>query len=167
LYRYAYNLGSNLALAAAGFKMAAAERMAEDEARKLGERIGIDWDTAEFTVAAFAQGCQVELEHGSRDPQTNVTSNDEEATGKIAWAHLKEDPEYYAKLAKMEKTANGDDEAPGDPVDKSKVIEWFKKNPNPQDAAVHSFAKEMNYNPHALESVIYTLATKAVQGMGL
>lgn len=167
MYRYAYNLGSNLALAAAGFKMAAAERMAEDEARKLGERIGIDWDTAEFTVAAFAQGCQVELEHGSRDPQTNVTSNDEEATGKIAWAHLKEDPEYYTKLAKMEKTANTLDGESSEAIDKTKVIEWFKKNPNPQDSAVHSFAKEMGYNPHALEGVIYELATKAVQGMGM
>ena len=41
--RYAYNLGSNLVLAVAGFKMATAERMAEDEARKLGECIGIDF----------------------------------------------------------------------------------------------------------------------------
>ena len=33
---------------------------------------------------------EVELEHGSRDPATNVSDDDEVTTGKIAWAHLNE-----------------------------------------------------------------------------
>jgi hypothetical protein len=37
------------------------------------------------------------------DPETNVTNNDELLTGKIAWAHLKEIPDYYTRLLKMER----------------------------------------------------------------
>ena len=48
-------------------------------------------------------GLEVELEHGARDPQTNVTGDDLIMTGKIAWAHLKEIPDYYTRLEKMEK----------------------------------------------------------------
>ncbi|MFN0145070.1 MAG: DUF5661 family protein [Dehalococcoidia bacterium] len=50
-------------------------------------------------------GLAVELEHGARDPETNVTGDDLESTGRIAWAHLKEIPDYYARLAKMEAEA--------------------------------------------------------------
>lgn len=98
-------LGVNLAPADAGFQKEAAEAMIEDAAARLGEKIGIDWKTAKFTPAALAAGIKVELEHGSRDSETNVTNNDPEKTAKIAWAHLKEDPKYYDKLAKMEKSA--------------------------------------------------------------
>ena len=45
----------------------------------------------------------VELEHSTRDPKTNVTDDDETMTGKIALAHLNEFPDYYTRLAKMEK----------------------------------------------------------------
>jgi hypothetical protein len=48
-------------------------------------------------------GIEVELEHGQRDPDTNVTNDDTLLTGKIALAHLKEFPDYYTRLAKMEK----------------------------------------------------------------
>ena len=47
-------------------------------------------------------GLVVELEHGADDPETNVTNSDELMTGKIAWAHLKEIPNYYTRLEKME-----------------------------------------------------------------
>jgi hypothetical protein len=45
------------------------------------------------------------LEHGTRDPQTNVTNNDGILTGKIALAHLKEFPDYYTRLYKLEEEA--------------------------------------------------------------
>ena len=45
---------------------------------------------------------EVELEHGLRDPETNVTSDDPYITGKIAWAHLKELPDYYDRLDVLE-----------------------------------------------------------------
>jgi len=51
-------------------------------------------------------GLEVELEHGARDPETNVTHDDPLLTGKIALAHLNEFPDYYTRLAKMEKEAD-------------------------------------------------------------
>jgi hypothetical protein len=77
----------------------------EDEARRIGERIGIDWSSAPFEVAEFRAGMDVELEHGAHDPSTNVTDDDAVVTGKIALAHLNEFPDYYVRLAKMEEEA--------------------------------------------------------------
>jgi hypothetical protein len=76
-----------------------------DEARAVGERIGIDWDRVRFDVEQFRMGLEVELEHGRRDSRTNVSDDDEVTTGKIAWAHLNEFPDYYTRLAKMEAEA--------------------------------------------------------------
>ncbi len=73
------------------------------EARKVGEQLGITWD--EFDVDQFRRGMDVELEHGLRDPETNVTDDDPIVTGKIALAHLNEFPDYYDRLAQMEREA--------------------------------------------------------------
>jgi DNA-directed RNA polymerase alpha subunit len=76
-----------------------------DEARVAGERIGIDWLTSPFDVEQFRMGMDVELEHGTRDPETNVTNDEETVTAKIARAHLNEFPDYYTRLAIMEAEA--------------------------------------------------------------
>jgi hypothetical protein len=76
-----------------------------DEARRIGEQIGIDWESAPFDVEQFRAGMDVELEHGLHDPTTNVTDDDAVTTGKIALAHLNEFPDYYTRLAKMEADA--------------------------------------------------------------
>lgn len=76
-----------------------------DEARSVAEQIGIDWVTAAFDLEQFRIGMGVELEHGLHDPQTDVTGSDPIITGKIALAHLKEFPDYYTRLAKMEAEA--------------------------------------------------------------
>ena len=76
-----------------------------DQARAIGEAIGIDWGTSRFDVEQFRAGLGVELEHGRRDPATNVSDDDEITTGKIARAHLNEFPDYYTRLAKMEAEA--------------------------------------------------------------
>jgi hypothetical protein len=47
----------------------------------------------------------VELEHGGRDPRTDVTHDDPVVTAKIALAHLNEFPDYYTRLDKMEEEA--------------------------------------------------------------
>jgi hypothetical protein len=47
----------------------------------------------------FTKGINVEFEHGKRFPETNVTNDDKILTGKIAWAHLKEFPDYYSRLS--------------------------------------------------------------------
>ena len=76
-----------------------------DEARRIGEQIGIDWTTAPFDVEQYRMGMDVELEHGFQDPQTNVTGDDPLVTGKIALAHLNEFPDYYTRLERMEAEA--------------------------------------------------------------
>lgn len=73
-----------------------------EEARRIGDEIGIDWTTSPFDVEQFRMGLDVELEHGAHDPETNVTGDDPILTGKIAWAHLKELSDYYTRLAVME-----------------------------------------------------------------
>lgn len=77
----------------------------EVEARAVASRIGLDLDAAPFDVESFRRGMEVELEHGSHDPETDVTHDDPLITGKIAWAHLKELPDYYERLDAMERDA--------------------------------------------------------------
>ena len=74
-----------------------------EEAKEIGEQLGVDW--SKFDLEQFRYGMDVELEHGLRDPQTNVTNNDPLLTGKIALAHLNEFPDYYTRLKKMEEEA--------------------------------------------------------------
>lgn len=80
------------------------KRFTEGQAKETGAKLGIKWD--KFNVDQFRRGMDVELEHGTRDPQTNVTNDDILVTGKIALAHLKEFPDYYDRLEKMEKEAD-------------------------------------------------------------
>jgi len=71
-----------------------------DGAKALGDRLGVDWTKIE--LEQFRKGLEVEFEHGSDDPQTNVTNDDPVLTGKIAWAHIKEIRDYYDRLEEME-----------------------------------------------------------------
>ncbi len=75
------------------------------EARKIGEALSIDW--SEFDIEQYRMGLDVELEHGKVDRHTNVTDDDPIMTGKIALAHLNEFPDYYTRLEKMEREAEG------------------------------------------------------------
>ena len=74
------------------------------DAKEIGDDLGIDWK--EVKLDEFTKGVNVEFEHGTRFPETNVTNNDKNMTGKIAWAHLKEFPDYYTRLEKLEKEAS-------------------------------------------------------------
>lgn len=73
------------------------------DAKRIGDKLGIDWQ--KFNLEEFTKGLNIELEHGSQFPETNVTNDDELLTGKIAWAHLMEIRDYYTRLEKMEKEA--------------------------------------------------------------
>ena len=75
-----------------------------EQAKEIGEQLGVNWE--KFDVDQFRRGMDVELEHGTEDPQTNVTGDDPLTTGKIALAHLKEFPDYYTRLDKMEEEAD-------------------------------------------------------------
>ncbi|MDH3538988.1 MAG: hypothetical protein OEP52_03245 [Acidimicrobiia bacterium] len=74
-----------------------------DEARSIGDRVGVDWER--IPIEEFRMGLAVELEHGTHDFETNVTDDDLVTTGKIALAHLREFPDYYTRLEKMEAEA--------------------------------------------------------------
>jgi hypothetical protein len=80
--------------------MSAKEHFSIEEARAIGTQLGIDW--TKIDLEQFRRGLEVELEHGARDPETNVTNNDPVLTGKIAWAHLKEIRDYYTRLDQLE-----------------------------------------------------------------
>ncbi len=88
--------------------MVESKRFSAEEARTVGEQIGIDWNQAPFDVEQFRKGMDVELEHGTFGGSTNVTNDDPQFTGKIALAHLNEFPDYYTRLEKMEEQAKRD-----------------------------------------------------------
>ena len=58
----------------------------------------------DIPLEAFQKGLEVELEHGTRFEDANVTNNHPILTGKIVIAHLKETMDYYERIdvAEME-----------------------------------------------------------------
>jgi hypothetical protein len=73
------------------------------DAKEIGDDHGINWN--EIKLFELIKGVNVEFEHETRYPETKVTKNDTKLTGKITCAHLKELPDYYTRLEKLEKTA--------------------------------------------------------------
>ena len=89
-----------------------------EEARQIGEQIGIDWANAGFPLEEFAAGLVVEREHGPKGPggdATDVTRGNPLSEGKIAWSHLLESPDYYTRLRGVE--GGREDGASTDPDD--------------------------------------------------
>ena len=80
--------------------MAAKSNFTIEQAREIGEKLGIDWNR--WDVEQFRMGLNIELEHGMINPPTDITGDDPILTGKIALAHLNEFPDYYTRLEKME-----------------------------------------------------------------
>jgi hypothetical protein len=85
--------------------MTSKKHFTSEEAKQIGEALGIEW--SRFDVEQYRMGLDIELEHGLVDPHTNVTDDDPMVTGKIALAHLNEFSDYYTRLDKMEKEAEG------------------------------------------------------------
>ncbi len=80
------------------------KKFSTEEAKAIGDKLGIDWKNV--NPEQFRRGLEVEMEHGSLwGEATDVTKDDPLMTGKIAWAHLKEIPDYYTRLDKMEASA--------------------------------------------------------------
>jgi|SRR5690554_4071371 len=79
------------------------KKLNSHEAKNIGDNLGVNWNDVQLDE--FTKGVNVEFEHGTRYPETNVTNDDHAMTGKIAWAHLKEFPDYYTRLEKMENEA--------------------------------------------------------------
>lgn len=83
--------------------MAIEKHYSAEDAERIGNQLEISWAT--FDIEQFRMGLDVELEHGTVNPETNVTDDDDLLTGKIALAHLNEVPDYYTRLYKMEDDA--------------------------------------------------------------
>ena len=82
----------------------AEKHFTSEEAKEIGEKLGLDW--SKFDVEQFRMGLDVELEHGRVSRATNITNDNPFMTGKIALAHLNEFPDYYTRLAELEKEAD-------------------------------------------------------------
>lgn len=67
-----------------------------EEAQVLQQRVG--GEAAQISLDEFRKGLEVELEHGTAFPDSNVTNNHPILTAKIVLAHLKESLDYYTRL---------------------------------------------------------------------
>ena len=66
-----------------------------NDALLVADMLNINFD--KFTKEEFLEGLNIESEHGTINPFTNVTNDDIILTAKIALAHLNEYPNYYNK----------------------------------------------------------------------
>ena len=64
----------------------------------------VNTKSMDIPVEDFRKGLEVELEHGTRFDDANITNNHPILTGKIVIAHLKETMDYYQRIdvAEME-----------------------------------------------------------------
>ena len=85
--------------------LAAKRYFTTDQAREIAAELKIDFKALGCDLEQFRMGLGVELEHGPRDRETDVSGNDPIVTGKIALAHLTEFPDYYTRLAVLEREA--------------------------------------------------------------
>ena len=76
--------------------------ISQEMAARIARELGV---AGEVDLEQLRIGMEVELEHGRRDPLTNVTDDDPVMTAKIALAHLREFADYYVRLAVMEREA--------------------------------------------------------------
>lgn len=76
-----------------------------EDAKNIARKLNIDFSKEKFNLKEFTMGINVELEHGTKFSNANVTNNDPILTGMIALAHLQEFPDYYTRLNKLEEEA--------------------------------------------------------------
>ena len=72
-------------------------------AKRIGDELGIDWK--EVDIEEFNKGLNFELKHGTRYNNTDLIHHDLPLIAEITWSHLKEIPDYYTRLEKMERDA--------------------------------------------------------------
>jgi hypothetical protein len=92
-------------------------------------------------VEEFRMGLEVELEHGTMYPDTNVTNNHPVLTGKIVLAHLKETMDYYERLDVTE--IDGDLLKAIKAQDLRKIEQKYKKLIAAQSVLSAAVAKEL------------------------
>jgi len=72
------------------------EGVSIEEAEIIRSKVNIE--KMNIDIEDFRQGLEVELEHGTRYKDANITNNHPLLTGKIVIAHLKESLDYYKLL---------------------------------------------------------------------
>ena len=92
------------------------------EAKDIAGKLGIDFEKMGFTAEEYLEGINIELEHGIVAPETNVTNDDGLMTGKIAFAHLKENSKYYDDNIGLEAWEHALDKVKGDTTGKKIII---------------------------------------------
>lgn len=73
------------------------------KAKEVGDNIGVDWDLVD--LGEFIQGIKEEQEHSGilgGEATKVIEKYDYEASGRIAYEHLLERPDYYTKLEELE-----------------------------------------------------------------
>lgn len=88
------------------------------EATDIAKQLEIDFKSVGFTPEEYLEGLNIELEHGTIDPHTNVSNDDPLVTGKVALAHLKETPRYYDENIGLEAWEHALEAFKGDPKGK-------------------------------------------------
>jgi hypothetical protein len=89
----------------------------------------------------FRVGLEVELEHGTRFPDANVTNNHPLLTGKIVLAHLKESMDYYQRLEVAE--LEGDLLKAAVAKDTSKMDAYYRRLLKARSALAQTEAKAL------------------------
>jgi len=79
------------------------------KAKEVGNALKVNWD--EIDIEEFRRGLEVEQEHID-----TIGTDDIIMVGKIALDHLKELPDYYTRLDKMEADAEKNEEAPANNI---------------------------------------------------
>jgi hypothetical protein len=70
----------------------------KEQAKQLGDKLSVDWSKVD--INQFIKGLSIESEHDDGGKLDVVDSDSDLA--KIVLAHLKELPDYYSKLEKVE-----------------------------------------------------------------
>jgi len=98
-----------------------------ERAKKVGDEIGVDWDRVD--LGEFLQGIKEEQEHSGilGGHKTKVIElHDYIGSGKIAYEHLLEVPNYYTMLEELED--KGDEMFPDDDAKKAWVSQMRKNH---------------------------------------
>jgi len=101
----------------------------------------VNTDKMDIPVSYFKQGLEVELEHGTRYKDANVTNNHPVLTGKIVLAHLKETMDYYLRLEVVE--IEGDILKAVLAKDLDKITSKYKKLIEAQNVLTKAVAKQL------------------------
>jgi hypothetical protein len=101
----------------------------------------VNTEGMKIPVEEFKAGLEVELEHGTRYKDANVTNNHPVLTGMIVLAHLKEAMDYYERLEVAE--IEGDLLKAAQAKDAKKLEAKYRKLAAAQAALWKSVAKEL------------------------